>query len=29
MRYELEARWMELQPPATVLRLLNLACLRG
>lgn len=29
MRYELEARWMELQTPATVLRLLHSACRRG
>jgi len=29
MRYELEARWMELQPPATVIQLLVNACRRA
>jgi len=29
MRYELEARWMELQTPATVLQLFNGACRQG
>jgi hypothetical protein len=29
MRYELEARWMELQTPATVIQLLVNACRRA
>lgn len=29
IRYELEARWMELQTPATVLQLLKVACRRA